>query len=258
MNKLDAQRHAGRINLNAIEAGFHAAHAGVTLKEIDDIVEHTIIVGGCTPAFKGYHAPFANYPYPATACISVNDQVVHSIPGDYKLIAGDVLTIDVGTDYEGWKVDSARTRIVDEADSDNLENKKLVLDAWKVLLAQLDVVKVGCSLLDIMGAGMREAALCELNVFTQFGGHYIGKSVHEGSFIPHGMHPNTEMSQVQSWAAHKLQEGDTICLEPIVGRGSTETVTEADEWTIRTADGSITIHQEHCLIVTGKGYEILC
>jgi len=141
MDRLDATRYAGQVNAAAIELGFKYIVSGTTLIEVDKIVEEYILSHNCIPAFKGYRG------YPATCCLSPNDIVVHGIPTNYALKDGDILTIDVGCSYEGWLVDSARTRIIGTGLFPLQE--RLIYYTESVLEAEISVLRDGVSLLEI-------------------------------------------------------------------------------------------------------------
>jgi len=157
MNQIASTRYAGRVNQEAIEVGHKAMKPGVTLLEIDKVVEDYILSHGCLPVFKGYKD------FPATCCLSPNDVVVHGVPNGYALKDGDMLTIDVGCSFDGWMVDSARTFVLKESldeffcnpDAYNKKYKtqeRLAYASIAVLECQLNVLKNGCSLLDIVMA----------------------------------------------------------------------------------------------------------
>ena len=269
MNKLDAMRYAGEVNLKAIQTGIAVAIPGVTLQFVDEAIERVILGEGCEAPFKGYHG------FPNVACLSPNDVLVHGIPNEYKLRANDILTIDVGTKYQGYCVDAARTIIVPQEDSWHpLENEgrdasrvKLMVAADAILGAQMGVVKAGATLMDIVDAATRTADELGVRVIHEYGGHQIGKVIHEeldgydGTFIPNVLDPRKTglSSQIQQrrLAGYHLKEGQTICLEPVVTFGSGDIMIDEDGWTVRTTDGADAAHSERCLIVTKDGYELL-
>lgn len=258
--------------MEAIEAGFKAAKPGVTLIEVDKAVEDYILSHGCKPVFKGYNG------YPATSCLSPNDVVVHGIPTSYALKDGDILTVDVGSEYDGWKVDSARTKLIRDYDTWFLSQdseaerfaNRLIFASEQILEAELSVIKNGCSSLDILKAaesastqnfGSVANPSTRLNIYPQWGGHSIGRELHMPPFIPNCI--DRSLSQIKQWQLEREYEkyrfstGQVICLEPVVTFGETVTILDEDGWTVRSKDGSLVAHTEHCLLVTETGYEIL-
>lgn len=253
-------RYAGQVNVRAIEAGFAIAREGVTLAEIDTVVERTIRDGDCEPAFKGYRD------YPATACIAVNDVAVHGIPNEYQLRHGDIVTIDVGTRWNGFCVDSARTRVLAQPDPDKGLHHQwwrrtcLQDAAEKILEAELQEVRDGVSLYDIAFAGEREAKRQQVNLMVQWGGHRIGETIHLDPFIPNGFDWSKGNFGVQMEKRRlqqtKLFAGDTICLEPVVTYGSTDIIIDQDGWTVRSKDSSDVAHTERTILVLKNGFEV--
>ena len=266
MNQLEAMRHAGNINQQAIECGFEWAIPGRTLLEIDRFIEWRIRSGNCKPAFKNYQPPGASSPFPATACISPNDVVVHGIPGDYIIQPGDLLTIDVGTEYNGWFVDAARSRVIPGASTQleiaKAQKAQYLIDATEAILnAQLAVVRDECTLLELATAAELTAAQYGVIILPQWGGHAIGNKIHMDPFIPNTIDRSKSKLQQQlesnKFARITLYEGETICLEPVVSFKSSAIMIDVDMWTVRKADGELTAHTERCLVVTKNGFEIL-
>lgn len=273
MDRLEATRFAGKVNQSAIAAAKRFAVAGMSLRGLDELIESHIRRSGCIPVFKGYKG------YPASSCLSPNDVVVHGIPNEYRLKCGDILTIDVGCSYEGWMVDSARTIVIQDLtaylqDPENVDpcktQERLKYASEAVLEAQLSVIKEGCSLLDILKAaelasktnfGSKADPSPKLNIFPQWGGHSIGRSLHEDPFIPNAIDPTLPSLKRRllemEYNNYKFEAGRIICLEPVVTFGKTDIITDEDGWTVRSADGSLVAHTEHCVLITETGYEIL-
>ena len=268
-DKLDSMRYAGKTNIGAIEHGFEIAKPGVTLREIDTAMEAFIREAGCTPAFKGYQPDGYPSPFPATACISPNSVVVHGIPGDYVLELGDLLTIDVGTKYKGWFVDSARSRVINDRKASIspmiatkiLEAQDLVDATEDILEAQLSVIKNECTFLQMIRACEAAADRHGVTIMPQWGGHGIGNRIHMAPFIPSALHKNN--SKIKRAIEEKqfdrqfLSTGETICVEPVVTIGNSDIMIDEDGWTVRQAQHHLTAHTERCLIVTDDGYELL-
>lgn len=261
MDKLECMRFAGKVNRSAIEVGFAAALIpGRTLLEIDKTIEDWIVVQGCKPAFKNYQPGFSSSPFPGTACLSVNDAAVHGIPNSYVLKPGDILTIDVGTEYEGWFVDAARTRIIP-----GIEPSKTLVNLMEgteaIMAAELEVVRDGCTFFELIEAAERAAQAYNIIILHQYGGHQIGDRIHIPPFIPNAINRNE--SKIKQWSEEvkykeqKLSEGQIICLEPVASYGSSDIIVDADGWTVRKRDGNPVAHTERCLLVKQKGYELL-
>jgi methionyl aminopeptidase len=251
-------RYAGKVNTSAIEWGFHAAKPGVTLADVDKAIEWYIVHAGCRPAFKGYQPEGFKSPFPASACISVNDVVVHGVPNHYILKLGDLLTIDVGTECEGWFVDAARTRIVDGT---NVLGARLIGATEDIMRAQLEVIKGGCDMLTLVQAAGRTARQHKVKILSEWGGHGISNKIHTEPFIPNALTEGKghlfRSFEEQNLQKIKFVAGETYCIEPVCTFGSTETFTDEDGWTIRKCDGQLAAHTERCILVLENGIEVL-
>jgi methionyl aminopeptidase len=260
MDQIEAMRIAGKVNRDAINFGFITASPGKTLLDIDKAIEDFIMRAGCQPAFKGYRN------FPATTCLSPNDTVIHGVPNDYILKVGDILTIDLGVDHEGWKVDAADTQIIQDANTDlSLEDfhiqRELIRAVHDILEQEISVIKHNCTLLDIINAAESTAKKWHVNIFPQFGGHQIGKTVHMDPFIPNCFNRNiTQLKQnieKYKYQNYKLMAGMVICLEPVITFNSTEIYIESDNWTVKTKDKSLAAHAEKCILINQNDCEIL-
>lgn len=256
IHNLEATRHAGCVNANAIELGFKYAVAGTSLKDVDGVIEEYFISHNCVPIFKGYKG------FPAVCCLSPNEVVVHGVPSDYILKAGDLLTIDVGCSHEGWCVDSARTRVIGLTSPGLFPlQERLVAATESVLDAELSVLRDGVSLLEIARAAEAKAKELGVNIYPQYGGHKIGQQLHIEPFIPNCIDPN--LSEIKRWRlereydSYKLHAGEVICLEPVATFGDTDIMVDEDGWTVRSPKKHLVAHTERCLLLTEKGYEIL-
>jgi methionyl aminopeptidase len=259
-DKLDSMRYGGKVNVAAIEWGFHIAKPGATLREVDEAIEWYIRSAGCEPAFKGYQPEGFLSPFPGTACISPNEVVVHGVPGDYVLQPGDLLTIDVGTKYQGFFVDAARTRLV--PGGRNTEKAQHLIDATEAILqAQLKVIKNDCDLILLVQAAEEEAAKWGVNIMPQWGGHGIGPEIHMDPFIPNAIdRTQSKLKQEleeRQYSRRFLVEGQTICIEPVTSYGDHAIIVDEDGWTVRQAQRKLAAHTERCLLVTNDGYELL-
>lgn len=214
---------------------------GVSELELDDWVTREIIALGAEPTYK---TPEVNFP--ASICISTNDQIVHAIPTDYVLKTGDVVGFDLVITYNGMKTDSAFTVVVGEKPGGD---KKRLLDfTERALYAGIDAIKGPVRVGDISSA--IEAVLHEgkLGIIRELVGHGIGHSMHQGPDIP---------NFGTAGKGYLLDPGDTIAIEPMATLGGEAIVTDKDDWTIRTRDGSLAGHFEHTVLVTEDGVEIL-
>ncbi len=211
----------------------------VTTLEVDQIAEEIILSRGAIPAFKGYRG------YPKTLCISINEQVVHGIPDQRKLKEGDIVSLDVGTNLDGYFGDAALTLPVGEID-DNA--RKLLEVTEKALYIGISMAKVGNRLFDISHAVQQWVESHGFSVVRDFVGHGIGKSLHEEPQIPNYGSPHQ---------GPRLEKGMVFALEPMVNEGTYEVRILADGWTVVTADGKRSAHFEHSIAITDGEADIL-
>lgn len=212
---------------------------GITTKELDRLAEEFIIKSGATPSFKNL------YGFPGSICISINEEVVHGIPGTRKLKNGDIVTLDIGACYKGYHGDSAWTYAVGSISEEKAELMKQTEEA---LFKGLSVIKEGAHIGDI-GAAVEEYALKHhLGVVKELTGHGIGSSVHEDPDIP---------NYGKKGSGPVLKEGMTIAVEPMLNLGTADVFMLDDDWTIITADERPSAHYEHTVLVTKDGYTIL-
>lgn len=238
--EIELMRESGKITYEILMNLKNIIKPGITTKEIDNYVYNYIVSRGCTPSFLNYEG------YPASACVSINQVVVHGIPDDTALKDGDIVTVDVGTIYKGYHSDSAYTYIVGEV-SDDI--KKFVGNTQKALYAGLKVVKSGIKLNDICKAIESVAISNHYGVFKCLTGHGVGKHLHEDPYIPN--YSNSESKDII------IKSGMTLAIEPMFSMGTSEVWLLEDEWTIETQDSSLAAHFEHTILVTDNGYEIL-
>jgi methionyl aminopeptidase len=250
--------HAGQVNRKAIDYGFELCRPGTTLRQIDREIERFILKNNCRPAFKNYKPAGAASSYPATACISPNDVVVHGIPGDYVVQDGDLITIDVGTEYNGVFSDAAESKIIGTVSADK---DKLVRASNDILAAELSVLCDGCSLLEVIEAAEFAAKEHGVYIMPDWCGHYIGEQVHMLPTLPNTIDKRVtrllQQIQINTFKRTKFREGDTICLEPVVSLKPTDTILEEDQWTVRTFDGSPAAHAEKNILILKNGFEII-
>jgi len=212
---------------------------GITTKELDQVAEEYILLKGGQPAFKGYRG------FPATLCISINEEVVHGIPGQRRLKEGDIVSLDVGVNFVGYFGDAAITLPVGEVDP---EAKRLLEVTEKALYIGIEKAKRGNRLFDISYAIQRWVESHGFSVVRDFVGHGIGKDLHEEPQIPNFGAPHQ---------GPRLEKGMVFALEPMVNEGTYEVRILSDGWTVVTADGKRSAHFEHTVAITEDGAEIL-
>lgn len=212
---------------------------GITTGELDKLAYDYILSRDCTPSFKGYDG------FPGTICASVNDEVVHGIPGDRVLQEGDIITLDIGACYKGYHGDSAWTYPVGK-----ISKKCEDLLEWtrESLFEGLSVIKDGAHVGDIGAAVSKCARRHNLGVVRELVGHGVGTDVHEEPDVPNYGFAGT---------GPVLKEGMVIAVEPMLNLGTPKIYILDDDWTIITADGKPSAHFEHTVLVTKDGYEIL-
>lgn len=212
---------------------------GITTIELDRLAEDFIRKNGGIPTEKGYEG------YPASICASVNDEVVHGIPGKRKLKNGDIITIDMVISYKGYQADSAWTYAVGEISK---EKKYLMEHTEKALYEGLKQVKPGNRLGDVSHAIQEYAESHNLSVVRELSGHGIGTEMHEDPDIPNYGKKGTGIL---------LKKGMTLAIEPMLNLGKRDIAILNDDWTIVTLDGSDSAHYEHTVVVTKDGCEII-
>lgn len=240
--EIEIMREAGRINAEALQAAVSLIEPGVTTAELNAAFEAVHRQYGVYSPFKNYPGP---YPYPASICTSVNEELVHGIPGDRKLEEGDIVSIDCGTVYQGFVGDMAVTVGVGEISPDAQRLIKATEHALKLAIANL---VTNNTIGDIGFAVQTYVENQGYHVTRMYTGHGVGRKMHEGPQVPNYGKPG--------WGI-RLREGMTIALEPMVLVGTPDTVVKGDQWTVASADGSLTAHFEHTVAVTADGPMIL-
>lgn len=212
---------------------------GVRTSEIDQAVENYIRSKGALPSFKGY------YGYPASTCISVNEQVVHGIPGDRVLQPGDIVGIDIGAFLDGYHGDGARTFAVGDVSP---EAHRLMQVTRECLEKAIEKAVPGNRVGDISAAVQQHAEANGYGVVRQLVGHGIGRALHEEPQVPNFGNPGH---------GPKLRPGMVLAIEPMVNQGTHEVYTLADEWTVVTQDHGLSAHFEHTVAITEQGPMVL-
>jgi len=212
---------------------------GITTAELDRFAESFILSKGATPAFKGYRG------YPAALCVSINEQIIHGVPGLVKLKEGDVVSLDVGVYYKGFYGDSAMTLPVGRISSTAM---RLLTVTEEALYLGIEKARVMCRVSDISYAIQSHAEKNSFSVVRNFVGHGIGRELHEDPQVPNFGPPGE---------GPRLVEGMTLAIEPMINAGGWEVVILDDGWTAVTRDGSLSAHFEHTVAITNNGPLIL-
>lgn len=233
--EIETMRAAGKVNAMVLKTVREMIRPGITTQELDDVAYELILENGGEPAFKNYPGP---YPYPATLTISINEELVHGIPGKRKLLEGDIVSIDCGTVLDGFVADSAFSMAVGEASA---EAGKLLDVTEKALYIGIDEMKSGNRVGDVSAAIQAYVEANGFHVPREYTGHGVGRKMHEGPLVPNfGV----------SGRGVNLRPGITVALEPMVLIGTHRTRVLDDQWTVVSADGSLTAHFEHSVAVT--------
>ncbi|WP_371798609.1 type I methionyl aminopeptidase [Streptomyces sp. NBC_01707] len=243
---LDAMREAGRVVARALAAVREAAGVGVSLQELDEAARSVLAEAGAGSPFLGYRPSFAPVAFPAVICTSVNDAVSHGIPSGYRLRDGDLVSIDCGAQLDGWTGDAAITFTVGTPRPGDLD----LIDATQQALdAGIAAAQAGSRIGDISHAVDTVARKAGCGMPADFGGHGIGRRMHEDPHLPNRGRPGR---------GFPLRHGLVLAIEPMLMAGGQNTYrTDIDGWTLRTTDGSRAAHIEHTVAITDQGPRIL-
>lgn len=232
-------REACRISARALQLAGEAVQPGVTTGEIDRLVRKYIESEGATPSFLGYGG------FPGSACISVNDEVIHGIPGKRVIHAGDIVSVDVGAHFNGYHGDNAATF----GAGDISPEARALMDATRESLQEgIRAAKAGNRIGDIGAAVQRYVEVRGYSVVRQFVGHGVGTNLHEDPSVPNFGTPGR---------GPRLLPGMTIAIEPMINQGTCDVRTLKDGWTVVTKDGKLSAHFEHTVAITADGPVIL-
>ncbi len=238
--QIQAMKDAGRITGEALLAARDAVREGISTYELDRVIHRYIVKCGATPSFLGYSG------FPGSACISINDEVIHGIPSKKRILMnGDIVKIDVGAFYHGYHGDSARTVPVGEVSEEALKLIRVTRDSFFAGLANLEA---GKRLGDI---GSAIDGLVTANGFStvkRYVGHGVGTELHEDPDVPNYGTPGRGL---------RLSTGMTLAIEPMVNVGGEDVLEMKDGWTVKTADGSLSAHYENSVALTENGVIIL-
>jgi len=244
--EIEILREGGRRLAGVLDEVEKKVAPGVTTLQLNELAERLIRDGGDEPAFLGYRPEGTPSDYPATLCVSVNDEIVHGIPGCRVLKEGDIVGIDLGLKHKGLFVDSARTIPVGEVDQ---SSKDLIAVTEKALYAGIDAARGGGHIGDIGSAVEKVVEGTGFSIVEDLGGHGVGHNVHEDPFIPNYGKKGT---------GQKLVPGMVLALEPMLNEGSEDvTLSMEDNFTFSTMDGKRSAHFEHTILITDGAPEIL-
>lgn len=238
--EIDLMRESGKVTGFILKELENFIKPGISTADIDKFVEDTIRKNGMIPTFKGYCG------FPASACVSINEEVVHGIPDKKRrLREGDIVSVDVGSTYKGYVSDAARTYAVGEI-SDIA--KKLIDATRESFFAGIEFCKVGCRLSDISHAVQVKAESEGFSVIRDFVGHGVGQNMHEEPQIP---------NYGKAGRGPRLAKGMVFAIEPMICEGGYEVKTLSNDWTVVTLDGKLSAHYENTVVITDGEPELL-
>jgi methionyl aminopeptidase len=243
--EIEQMREAGRLVARAHQLVREMVEPGVTTGEIDEVVEKLFAEHDATPLFKGVPG---KVPFPSVCCISVNEQVVHGIPGSRKLVAGDIVKVDTGCRLNGWCGDSAWTYAVGEIDPLKRKLMKIGEENLFVAIRELGRCRRWSQVAELMEKHVRQAGF---SVVEQFVGHGIGREMHEDPQVP-----NFVSDQLKKYD-FRIEPGLTLAIEPMVNAGTKQVRVLNDHWTVETKDRKPSVHFEHTVAITPEGPAIL-
>jgi methionyl aminopeptidase len=243
--EIDRMRITGRFVAEVLTELSAKAAVGVNLLDLEYHARQMVADRGAQSCYWDYHPSFGSGPFRNVICLSVNDAVLHGLPFDYLLCDGDVLSMDFAVSIDGWVADAARTIVVGTAAEEDL---RLIRATQEALEAGIAAARPGGRLGDISAAIGAVADDYGYPVNTEFGGHGLGRTMHEDPHVPNRGRPGRGLP---------LRVGMTLALEPWFARTTDRIVFDRDGWTIRSADGSRTAHSEHTVAITADGPQVL-
>ncbi len=237
--EIELMRESCRIVKETLEFVGKNIHAGMTTKQVDELVYRYITSCGAIPSSLGYGG------FPASACVSVNEVVVHGIPSDRIILDGDIVSVDITAEKNGFNGDAARTFMIGNVSE---EKKKLVKVTEECFFKAIEGLQAGVPLYDIGYAVQTHAESYGYGVVRALVGHGIGRDMHEDPSVPNYGRKGTGM---------RLKAGMTICIEPMINMGTYKVDFGSDGWTVTTADGLPAAHYENTVLIKDDGVEIL-
>lgn len=230
---------AGSITAQALQLAGESIRVGMTTYELDKIIQRFITSKGAVPSFLGYGG------FKGSACISINDEVIHGIPGSRKILEGDIVSVDVGAYIDGYHGDSAKTFAVGKISE---EAKLLLASTEESLYKAIEIARPGARIGDISSVIEEYNTSRGYSVVKQFVGHGVGKELHEDPEVPNFGKPGHGV---------RLVAGMVIAIEPMINQGGEAVKVMPDRWTVKTRDGSLSAHFEHTIAITADGAVIL-
>lgn len=243
-NEIKLMREAGRVVAEVLQLLAAEVRPGVTSRQLDQIVRREYAQRGVVPTFLNY-APGGAPPYPATVCVSVNDEIVHGIPGDRVFKEGDIVSIDLGATVNGYVGDAA---ITVPCGAISAQAARLIEVTKEALWDGIRAARAGSRIGDIAAAVQCRAESNSYSVVRQYVGHGVGRSMHEDPQVP---------NYGKAGQGLRLKKGLVIAIEPMFNIGGWETRVLPDKWTVATRDGSLSAHFEHTLAITDGEAEVL-
>lgn len=232
-SEIDLMREGGKITAGALRAAEDMIRPGVTTAEISDAVRAHIVSCGAKPSFEGYGG------FPAAACVSINDEIVHGIPNKKRVVQdGDIVSVDVGSFYKGFHTDAARTFLVGNVSD---VARKLVAETKQSFFEGIRYARLGNRLSDISSHIQQYAEGQGFSVVRELVGHGIGINLHESPDVPNYGRPGRGI---------RLCEGMCLAVEPMINEGVRQISTDPDGWTTRTLDGKLSAHYENTIVIT--------
>jgi methionyl aminopeptidase len=238
--EIQLMRESGKVTGYALEELYNFIKPGISTMSINNFVEDIILKNKMIPTFKGYHG------YPAAACVSINDEVIHGIPSENRIVAdGDIVSVDVGCTHKGYVTDAARTYAIGNVSE---EAKRIVAVAKESFFEGLKFCKPGFRLSDISHAIQVHVESAGFSVVRDFVGHGVGRAMHEEPQIPNYGEPGR---------GARLASGMVFAIEPMINQGSFDVDVKSDNWTAVTVDGKLSAHYENTVVITDEEPELL-
>lgn len=236
---IEKMREAGKITAGALMAAREVIKPGITTNQIDSVIRKYIESHGAKPSFLGYAG------FPASACISVNDEVIHGIPDARHLVEGDIVKVDVGAYYKGFHGDSARTFFCGEVSEEAKNIERVCRESFFAGIAK---AVPGARLGDVSAAIQEYVESNGYSVVKEYVGHGIGENLHESPDVP---------NYGKAGRGLRLSEGMTLAIEPMINAGGAGVYVLENEWTVVTRDHKLSAHYENTIVITADGPEIL-
>ena len=246
-HEIELMRVAGKITAGARSIARQAIKAGVTTKQVDKYVHDYIVKNGAKPTFLGYGG------FPGSACISVNEEVIHGIPGKRVIKNGDIVSVDVGATINGWVGDCAGTYACGEVSPEAADLMKVTRESF---FEAIKFAKVGYRISDIGAAVQEYVESHGYSVVRDYVGHGVGRQLHEAPEVPN-YKIDREMRRSEGRINPRLVKGMVIAIEPMVCMGDWQVEVLDNDWTVVSADGSLTAHYENTIAITDGEPEIL-